>query len=196
MTGNSSFFETDELLDLGLKFIGREVKISRHATFYGNENISVGDYSRIDDYCILSAGDGGEIRIGEHVHVAAGVHLYGAAAIIISDYVGLSSGCKVYSVTDDYSGEYMTNPTVPDRYRNVISKRITLSKHSLIGAGTILLPGAILAEGTSVGAMSLVTKELEPWGIYVGIPVRKIKNRSKRLLEFENLFNNETRFSQ
>lgn len=196
MSRNSSFFETDELLDLGLKFIGLEVKISRYAILYGNENISVGNYSRIDDFCVLSAGNGGEIRIGEHVHVAAGVHLYGGAAIIIDDYVSLSSGCKVYSVNDDYSGEYMTNPTVPDRYRNVVSKSITLSKHSLIGAGTILLPGAIVPEGTSVGAMSLVTTELEPWGIYVGIPVRKIKNRSKRLLEFENLFNNETRFSQ
>jgi dTDP-4-amino-4,6-dideoxy-D-glucose acyltransferase len=188
----SDFYQTNELRDLGLRFIGRDVKISRRAVLYGSENISVGDYSRIDDFCILSAVDVGEIQIGKHVHIASGVHLYGGAGIILSDYVGLSSGCKVYSVSDDYSGEYLTNPTVPAEYRNFISKRITLSKHSLIGAGTILLPGAIVPEGTSVGAMSLVAKELEPWGIYVGVPARKIKNRSKRLLELENLLESET----
>jgi len=40
-----------------------------------------------------------------------------------------------------------------------------------------------LAEGTSVGAFSLVTKPTKPWGIYYGVPAKRKKERSRRLLE-------------
>lgn len=47
------------------------------------------------------------------------------------------------------------------------------------------MPGVRLKEGTSIGANTLVTKDTEPWSIYVGSPARKIKNRSKDLLKLE-----------
>jgi galactoside O-acetyltransferase len=36
-----------------------------------------------------------------------------------------------------------------------------------------------------VGALSLVTRSLEAWGVYVGAPARRVKTRSKKLLELE-----------
>jgi acetyltransferase-like isoleucine patch superfamily enzyme len=39
------------------------------------------------------------------------------------------------------------------------------------------MPGVILEEGTSVGAMSLVLKSTEPWSIYVGSPAKRLKER-------------------
>lgn len=47
------------------------------------------------------------------------------------------------------------------------------------------MPNLTIQEGSVVGAMSFVNKTLEPWGIYAGIPVYKLKDRSKRLLELD-----------
>jgi acetyltransferase-like isoleucine patch superfamily enzyme len=188
MVQQSSFLSDKELAGLGFKSLGNHIKVSRHVVFYGIENIAIGDYSRIDDFCLLSASQSGEILIGKNVHISAGVFLYGGGGIQIDDFAGISAGSKVFSVTDDFSGAFLTNPTIPSEYTNVTSKRVELHKHSLVGAGTILFPGAVLPEGTAVGAMSLVDRELAPWGIYVGIPARRLKDRSRKILELEESF--------
>ncbi len=60
---------------------------------------------------------------------------------------------------------------------------VTLKRHVIIGANSVILPNLTIGEGTSVGALSLVTKDLDPWGIYAGIPVRRLKDRKRDLLE-------------
>jgi len=82
----------------------------------------------------------------------------------------------------------LTNPMVPDKYRGVREERVVLDKHVLVGTGSTILPGVFISEGASVGAMSLVNKSLEPWGIYVGIPCKKIKDREKTILHLEKEF--------
>lgn len=109
----------------------------------------------------------------------------GEDGILLRDYVGISSRSVIYAASDDYSGQYMTNPTVPEQYRHIISKTVCMNKHVLIGTGCTVLPGVMIGEGTSVGSMSLVNKSLNAWGIYVGIPCRRIKERSKDLLFLE-----------
>ena len=56
-----------ELKDMGFKSIGADLSISKKASFYGVENISIGSHVRIDDFCILS----GKISIGDYIHIAA-----------------------------------------------------------------------------------------------------------------------------
>lgn len=178
----SSFYTEEELKTIGFKHIGGGTLISRKASIYGAENISIGHHVRIDDFCILS----GTIEIGNYVHIAAGAMLFGGeAGIRLQDYVGISSRSAVYAASDDYSGRFLTNPTVPEKYRHIISKSVCMDKHVLIGTGCTVLPGVMIGEGTSVGSMSLVNKSLDAWGIYVGIPCRRIKGRSKDLLLLE-----------
>jgi acetyltransferase-like isoleucine patch superfamily enzyme len=148
-------------------------------------HISIGNNVRIDDFCILS----GKISIGNYVHIASYVALYGGdKGIIIHDFGGISSKTTVYSITDNYSGNVMTNPMIPDKYKNVISKEVVIERHALIGASCVVLPGITLREGSAFGAMSLINRSSEPWSINVGIPFKKIKNRSKKLLELEKEF--------
>lgn len=182
----TSFYSEEELRQLGFRRCGKNVQISRHAKFYGISNISLGDHVRIDDFCILS----GHIAIGSYVHLAPAVLMFaGDAGIILSDYTGISSRCALYAATDDYSGMAMSNPTVPEKYRSVSSAPIVLEKHVLIGTGCTVLPGVNLAEGTSVGAMSLLNRSTKPWGIYYGSPAKRRQERQRDLLalcrEFE-----------
>ncbi len=185
----TSFLSQEETSNMGFSFVGDNVKISKNAHFYGSNFISIGSNSRIDDFCIISASSEGAIVIGNHVHISAGVFLFGSAGIEIDDFAGLSSGVKIYSASDDYSGEFLTNPTVDIEFLNLKKGKVLLGRHSIIGSNTVVFPGVKITEGTAVGALSLITKTLEPsWGIYVGQPAKRIKERSKRILELENHF--------
>ncbi len=183
----NSFYTGEELKKIGFKSCGENVKLSRKTSIYGAEKISIGNHVRIDDFCVLS----GNISLGDHIHIAVYSALFGGeAGIEIQDFVGLSARTVVYAESDDYSGEYMTNPTIPQKYLGVVSQRVILEKHVIIGAGCTLLPGVSVGEGSAVGCMSLVNRSLEAWGIYVGIPCRYKKERSKKLLNMTKEFKN------
>lgn len=181
---NNGFYSSEELKEMGFKSVGRDVLISRKTSIYGAENMSIGDHVRIDDFCLLN----GNITLHNYIHIAAFCLLSGRYGIEMKDFSGLSCRCAIYSGSDDYSGNAMTNPTIPDEYKNTYGGKVVLEKHSIVGTGSTILPDVTLGEGVSVGSMSLVTKSLEPWGIYVGIPCKRVKDRSKKLLELENKF--------
>lgn len=178
----NSFYSDKELKDIGFAHIGTDVRISKKASIYEASNISIGNHVRIDDFCILS----GKIKLGNYIHISAYSCLFaGDAGIEFEDYVTFSSRGAIYAITDDYSGEYMANPMVPDKYTNVTGKKVILHKHVILGTGCTVLPGVEMGEGASVGCMSLVSKGVDPWGIYYGIPVKRVKERSKNLLNYE-----------
>lgn len=179
-----AFLTEQQLGALGFASLGRNVLISDKASVYGAERIHIGNHVRIDDFCVLSAGKGG-IEIGEHIHIAVYSSLIGAGKITISDFCNISSKVSIYSSNDDYSGHFMTNPMIPDEYTNVIHADVTLGKHVIIGSGSVILPGVILYEGVAIGSLSLVSNDCEAFGIYIGVPARKVKNRSKKLLDLE-----------
>ena len=82
----------------------------------------------------------------------------------------------------------MTNSTIPKQFKNEKKKKVIIKKFTIIGAGVIVLPGVIIEEGNSIGAMSLILKSTKPWGIYAGVPIKKIKVRSKNLLKVYRKF--------
>ncbi|MDP9047864.1 MAG: acyltransferase [Bacteroidota bacterium] len=177
----TSFYSQQEVEGLGFYEVGKNVLLSRHAAVYGVENISIGSHVRIDDFSIIS----GNVRIGNHCHIAGHCALYGKFGIILNDFVGLSPRTILLSATDDFSGNYLTGPTISDKFTRVSGGKIIIGKHVVIGVNSVILPGVTIGEGTAVGAMSLVKKSLPEWGIYAGNPVKFIKERSKTLLNLE-----------
>ncbi|HRY17036.1 MAG TPA: acyltransferase [Candidatus Competibacteraceae bacterium] len=182
-----SFYSPDALHEIGFLSVGENVKVSTKASIYGASRISLGAQSRIDDFCVLSAGEGG-IQVGRNVHIAVMCSLIGKGQIELYDFCNLSSRVSIYSSSDDYSGESMTNPTIPEAFTHVDYRPVVLERHVIIGSGSVILPGVTIGEGTAVGALCLVAKSLEPFGIYAGSPLKRIKSRSQRLLELEKLY--------
>lgn len=184
----NSFYTNDELKKLGFASIGKNVLISKNASLYGTSKMQIGDNVRIDDFCLLS----GRITIGQYIHIAAYTALYGGnSGIEIQDYANISSKIAIYSISDDYSGQTMTNPMIPDKYKNIQSEKVIIEKHVIIGSGCVVLPGITLKEGSSFGAMTLINRSSEAWSINAGIPFKKIKGRSKELLHLEEKFKKE-----
>jgi acetyltransferase-like isoleucine patch superfamily enzyme len=168
------------LRELGIGSAGENVTVHETAQLVDVENIHLGSNVRIDPFCILS----GDIRIGNYVHIASHAVVMGGAGVTFEDFSGLSSGVKVYSVSDDYSGMSLTNPTVP-RYVETIKGAIRIGRHAIVGAGSVILPGCSLADGVAVGALSLVTKPLTELAIYAGTPARKVSKREWHMMELE-----------
>lgn len=177
------FLNQDALARLGVR-CGSGVAVSEKASLYNPAGIRLGSNVRIDDFCILSAGKGG-ITIGSNVHIAAYTALIGAGTITIDDFANLSARVSIYSSSDDYSGAAMTNPTVPDLYKNVDDRPVSIGRHAIIGCGAVVLPGSAIEEGAAVGALSLVTGPCAAFTVYAGVPARAIKPRKRDLLRLE-----------
>ncbi len=181
----NSFYNNEELKQLGLKSYGKNVLISKKCSIYGAENISIGNNVRIDDFCTLS----GKIEIGNYVHIASYSALYaGTEGIIINDFVSISARCTIWGKSDDYSGLNMTNPTIPDKYKNVKEGKIVFEKHSILGCNTVVMPDVTIAQGTATGVFSFIKKSTKPWMTYFGIPARAFKQREQKILELEKEF--------
>ncbi len=170
--------------EIGFASVGDDVMISDRASFYNASKITIGNNTRIDDFCVLSAGVGG-IFVGNYVHIAVYSSLIGAGEIRLCDFSNISSRVSIYSSSDDYSGSSMTNPMVPAEFTHVLEAHVWVGRHVIVGCGSVVLPGVRLDDGVAIGALSLVNRDCEAFGIYAGSPVRRIKSRKRDLLSFE-----------
>jgi len=176
-----------QLQELGFASVGSNVRISNKASIYGAKRIHIGDNVRIDDFVVLSAGEGG-ITLGSHIHLGVFTSIIGAGQIQIASFCNISSKVSIYSSNDDYSGEYMTSPVIPSEFTNVTHGPVYIGEHTIIGSGSVILPNVTIGRGCSIGALSMVGKSCKEFGIYAGVPARYLKDRSKNLLELEKRF--------
>lgn len=187
-----SFYTPEELSsELGLAAFGENVRVSRKASIYGGENIRLGSNVRIDDFCVITAT--GPFTVEDYVHIAAFCFVSSRGGITMRSFSGLSARCTLYSASDDYSGEHLTNPTVPEAYLGVTVAPVVIGRHVIVGCGSTVLPGVEIGDGSAVGAHSLVTRSLPTGIIAAGTPARAIRPRRQRLLELERQLLDATR---
>jgi acetyltransferase-like isoleucine patch superfamily enzyme len=173
----------------GLRFrhSGSNVKVYKFAIILSPENVTLGSDIIIDDFVFIGAHR--RLVLGNRVHIGSHSSITGGGRVLFSDFTSLSSGVRLVSGTDDYTGASLTNPTIPPEFRGVHRGTIVLEPHAMIGSNAVVLPDITIGEGSTVGAGSVVTRSLEPWGVYAGTPARRIKTRPK-----EAVLANERRF--
>ncbi len=163
---------------------GEMVTIHDPVTLIRPELMHLRNHILISEYSYLAAGTG--LWIGSFVHISAHSIISGGGACIIEDFVGLSAGVRLITGSEDIGGDGMTNPTIPARFRARYRSFVHLKKHSFLATNVIVHPGVTIGEGAVVGSASVVTKDLEPWGIYMGTPARKIRERPReKILSLE-----------
>ena len=178
--GVNSFLSVDEINRIGFSSVGKNVLISRKSSIYNPDKISISDHVRIDDFCCLS----GLIKIGRNTHITPFCLIAGGEkGVLIGSFCTFAYQVSVFSQSDDYLGNSMVNSTVPIEFKQEKKETVFVHDHVIVGAGSIIMPGVDLAEGTSIGASSLVTKSTHPWGIYYGAPARFRKERARSLLD-------------
>lgn len=177
-----AIYSSEELQAMGFKHLGKDVRISTKCSIYGAGEISLADHVRVDDFCVLS----GNISIGSYVHIAVYSSIFGGVeGVTIEDFANISSRVAIYALSDDYSGETMTNPMIDEQFKKVEHGKVRIGRHSIIGTCSTVLPNVDIGEGCAFGAYSFINHSCEPWGMYVGIPCKKYKSRSNNLLRYE-----------
>lgn len=154
---------------------GVGVVIYPTAKIVGDDHLTIGDHTRIDDFVFLNAGR--STQIGRYVHIGTHVSIIGGGELEIGDYVVLATGSRVLTGTDTFAGGSRMSTSLPDDYRNVVVGKVTIERDGFIGANAVVLPGVTIGEGAVAGAGAVVTSDLEPWTVYTGVPARAVGSR-------------------
>ena len=163
---------------------GEYVTLYDPIAFMNSELISIGNHVIISEFAYLNGGKG--LYIGNHVHIATHSSISGGGYCVMEDFTGISAGVRLVTGTALFNGEGLTSPTLPGKFQAVDRSYVIIKKHATLATGVIVHPGITIAEGTIVGSGSIVTKDTEPWSIYMGVPARKVKDRDKsKILEWE-----------
>ena len=107
-----AYLSIQELKSMGFKSLGKSVKVSDKASIYNPEKIELGDFSRVDDFCIIS----GNVTLGKYVHITPMCLVAGGEpGIFLNDFCTLAYGVKIFAQSDDYSGMTMVNSLIPKK---------------------------------------------------------------------------------
>ena len=155
------------------------------AIIQNNKNIEFGKNIIIDPYVFIDAAK--KIIIGNNVHISMFSMLTGGEDIIIGDFVTISSHCNIMSGSDDFTSSKIGNPTTYDSFRCIKRAPVVINNFCRIGTESIIMPGVTIGEGAVVGANSVVTKNLEPFGIYIGNKKIGKRNQKEIYSEYEKI---------
>ena len=168
---------------LGFARLGEDVLIHPTVVIVDCRKIALGSRVRIDPFVIIS--NRGGVEFGDNIHIGGHSVLAGHGAISFGDFVNISHHVGIYTSNEDTSGRVLSHPTVPGGDKTARVASIHFARHSGVGAGSVVLPGAKFGEGSILGAMSRISRPLRPWATYAGIPARRLRERRRDVLEQE-----------
>lgn len=159
---------------------------------YG-KNIFIDPSARISPNARLKIVNGGKIVIGKNceIHDFAILQTYGGQ-ILIEKNVFIGPYCVIYGhggVTIGACTKIATQTVIiPSNHRyssfdqkiylqGEISRGIIIGEDVWIGSGVKVLDGVTIEKGCVIGAGAVVNKSTVSFGVYVGIPAKKIKSR-------------------
>jgi len=164
----------------GLSKVGIDVFIHDSVVIKHPDKSIIGSHVAIDNGVIVST----QLQIGNYVHIAPYVCMIGGkfSSVILEDFSFIAAGTKIVAGSEDYTGLGLVGPTIPSEYREINYTTVTFEKYAGCGVNCSIMPGVTLAEGSILGANSLLTKDTQPWTIYVGSPAKPIKERRKDII--------------
>lgn len=159
------------------KSIGKDISIFQPVAIMKPEMIWLASHIIISEFAYINGGLG--LYVGNHVHIAAHTSISGGGYCVMEDFTGISAGVRLVTGSAMFHGEGLTSPTLPPKYQAVKRSYVILKKHSTLATNVIVHPGVTIGEGTIVASGSVVTKDTDPWSIYMGTPAKKIKERDR-----------------
>lgn len=163
--------------------IGEDVFISSRSIIKHPEMCDIGSHIAIDNEVTIST----ELIMGDYIHIAPDVTIIGGSdsKLVLEDFSFIASGTKIVCGSEDYTGGGLVGPTIPKEYRVINYTTVKFERFAGCGVNCSIMPGVTLAEGSILGANSLLTKDTDPWTIYVGIPAKPVKIRDKdKIIKF------------
>lgn len=159
-----------------LKYCGKNVRILNLAKIINPHCAEIDDNTIILDYVFIDAEK--SFKIGKYSCITWQCVIEGASHVEIGDRCFLGPGTKILGSTYEFQG-YYTSQHLPGDASAIHYGDIKICNDAYLGANCVVMPGVTIGEGALVGANSLVNRNLKPWGIYFGNPVKLIGMREK-----------------
>lgn len=156
------------------KHLGKNVLLEKGILIFHPENISLFDNVYVGHGSILKAYYLNEMIIGEGSWIGQNCFFHSAGGIRIGKCVGIGPCVKI--ITSYHKENKMELPVL---HNPLEFKPVEISDGADIGVGTIILPGLSIGEGAIVGAGSVVTKNIEAYSVYAGVPAKRMRQRNK-----------------
>ena len=163
---------------------GKGVQIDSGVIIRGDpKKIEIGDYSYIDTNVQLEVY--ASIKIGNYVHITPNVYIQSGDEVIIGDYACVANGTKIYASSNTYKTPdgrekdilLSMSSSAPPELQSVERSPVVIEEYAFVGLNCVVLPGVRIGRGAIIGAGSVVTKDIPPYTIAVGIPARPVKKR-------------------
>ena len=173
--------------------IEKNVHLAIHSRIFLGDRVFIGEYTYIDPKSIRS-----KIMLGDDVYISRLCRVSGGSsedyvgAVLIEDSVHVGQNCYIDGIgklkigKDSILGPNVViltgnhgfqDPTVPIRLQGVIPKPTVIEEDVWIGANAIVLEDVYIGKGSVIGAGSVVTKDIPPYSIAVGVPAKVIGKR-------------------
>ncbi len=181
--------------------VGKSVYIQPNVRFIGTPTIEIGNNVRIYNSSYIS-NKGNKICFENDVSIDHGVDIRaydqenGHIIIGESTYIGpyvcmagpgfikIGRDCMIASHSSLYANNHIfSDPNIPFKEQGVTTKGIVIEDDCWLGTGVRVLDGVTIGKGSVIGAGSVVTKDIAPYSVAVGVPARVIKKRLLKNVE-------------
>lgn len=173
---------------------GKGVTIEFNVRFIRPKSMIIGNSCSICNYSFLNCWeDGGELILEDSVRLDQGFHLQalgGKVSIGQNTYVGpyvcmagpgnitIGKNCLIASNTSLYANNHIfSSIDIPINQQGTTVKGIEIEEDCWLGSGVKVVDGVTIGRGSVIGAGAVVTKDIPPYSIAVGVPANVIRQR-------------------
>jgi acetyltransferase-like isoleucine patch superfamily enzyme len=164
-------------------FLSSKVKLRMHASIrrsYARNRVILGNNASVHEYAVIKSR-GGDIAIGDNTFVSSFVNIAAKGKVAIGRNVMLANGCRLETGTHGFD-----DIKLPIKQQEASSLGIVIEDDCWLGAGVVVVDNVRIGRGSVIGAGSVVTKNVPPYSIAVGVPARVLKTRTEGEVVFED----------
>ena len=174
--GTLAFIETGvELKSTGSISLGKRTVVQGNVHLNGwhlDSSIDLKEFAYLDRGVNITVHEQGHIEIGPRTYVGPYTCIAGPGPVSIGKQCLISSHCGIYG-----NNHVFDDPNAYIRKQGFTCKGIVIEDDCWLGTGVRVLDGVTVGYGSVIGAGAVVTKDIPPYSIAVGIPARVIGQR-------------------
>jgi acetyltransferase-like isoleucine patch superfamily enzyme len=164
------FISTDSIAIGNGVYIFKGVRIDGKG--HQNNRIHLENGVVIERNVMIGALNNTCIDIGQDTFIGLNVCISGPGNIKIGKHCLIAAHTGIYANNHNF-----TDPMEPIKYQGITCKGIVIEDDCWLGHGVKVLDGVTIGKGSVIGAGAVVTKDIPPFSVAVGIPARVIKSR-------------------
>jgi acetyltransferase-like isoleucine patch superfamily enzyme len=175
-TGTNVFISPKAIIKQGHMIrLGENVFIERGSILSvdckGKSFIDIGENTYLYSNCIIKTSHGW-IKIGNDCTVNEFAILHGDGGLEIGNDVRIAAQVRITAMNHIYE-----DPKISIRLQGIRANGIKIEDDVWLGIGSTVLDGVTIGKGSVIGAGAVVTKDIPPYSIAVGVPAKVIKKR-------------------